>query len=199
MILATVKNVHVSQDPETLIGEWTSGAQIDADGSNGQNGKPFAYRYPDDDGLDRLEDAGWPHGSWRNVLLSDGSGHPLTDGNGNAYSSTAYSWSGRPYNTRYLDACSIPYIVINPTVRKHAHGVVVGCKCEVSYNGKTFGGVVGDVSGEDDIGELSIFYAQLLGIPDDARSGGVTEGVHFVFYAGTPAVINGETYRLIPA
>jgi Fungal chitosanase of glycosyl hydrolase group 75 len=199
MILATIKNVHVFQDPENQVGYWDSGAAVDADGSNGQNGKPFAYRYPDNDGLDSLSDAGYPNGSWGNVLLRDGSGHPLTDGNGNAYSSTAYSWPGRPYTTRYLDACSIPYIVINPIVRLHAHGVVLGCQCEVSYEGKTIGGVVGDVSGEDDIGELSVFYAQLLGIPDSPRTGGVTEGVHFVFYPGIPAVINGETYRLIPA
>src|SRR5580704_7122276 len=125
-VIATIGNVQVTQDPDGRV-HWTSGANIDADGANGQNGNPFAYRYPTNDGLDDIHgSAGYPNGSWQDILVNDGSGHPLTDGNGNAYSQTTYTWRGRSIAMRAVDATAVPYVVVNPHVRRNAKGVVIG-------------------------------------------------------------------------
>jgi hypothetical protein len=130
--VAKIKNVQVVQDDEGRV-YWTSRAAVDADGSNGQNGKPFAYR-ADDQGLDRLKDAGWPDGDWRNVLLDHGDNTPISDGNGNLYSATTYAWKSRPITTRYVDATTIPYVVVNPAVRRNTVGIVLGCRARVSFD-----------------------------------------------------------------
>jgi hypothetical protein len=44
-VIATIGKVQVTQEADGRV-HWTSGANIDADGANGQNGNPFAYRYP---------------------------------------------------------------------------------------------------------------------------------------------------------
>jgi hypothetical protein len=196
-VLADVKGVLVVQDDDSRV-HWTSGAAVDADGSNGQNGKRFAYR-ADDQGLDAFANAGWPNGSWRDVLIDNGDGKPKDDGNGNCYSQTTYAWKGRPINTRYVDATSVPYVVVNPIVRSRAAGVVIGCRARVTYKGASIDAVVADVSGPRDIGEISINAAQLLGIPDSPRNGGVSQGVLFEIWPGTAASLQGENYELQPA
>lgn len=178
---------------------WTSGAEIDADGANGQNGKPFAYRFPEDNGLDRLADAEYPHGGWRDILIDNGSGKPLTDGNGNAYSQTTYFWRGAPVHLRFVDAATVPYIVVNPHVRRNAVGTIMGCKATATYRGKTIDAVVADVSGPGDIGEISIAAAELLGIPSNARAGGVDSGVSYQLFPSVHAVVNNVTYTLLEA
>jgi len=199
-ILAVVKGVTVVQDDNDGRVHWRSGAAVDADGSNGQNGKPFAYR-EDNTGLDSNADAGWPNKSWRDVLVEDpeNPGHPTSDGNGNWYSRTTYTWQDRDLPTRYVDATSVAYVVVNPHVRMRATGVVIGCKARVTYKGKTVDAVVADVSGGADIGELSIAAAEALGIPPSPRSGGVNSGVTFELWPGQAAVVNDETYELQPA
>jgi hypothetical protein len=79
--LANINSVSVKQDSDGRV-HWLSGAAVDADGANGQQGNPFAYR-ADDHGLDALANAGWPNHGWRNVLLDDGHGAPTGDGRGN--------------------------------------------------------------------------------------------------------------------
>ena len=192
--LATIKNITVVQEDDGRV-HWTSAAAVDADGSNGQNGNDFAYR-ADDRGLDANANAGWPNGGWRNVLLDRGDGTPLNDGNGNWYSQTTYVWKGRPIATRYIDATTVPYVVVNPIVRRHAEGIVIGCRARISYNGQMIDAVVADVSGAGDIGELSIRAAQLLGIPDSPRHGGAQGAVQFELWPGIAAVLQGETYEL---
>ena len=198
-LIATIQNVTVYQDESTFRVFWTSGAAVDADGANGQVGKHFAYRYPSNDGLDTLSDAGWPNLSWTDVLYNDGSGHPLTDGYGNAYSKTSYTWRGATVAERAVDACSVPYVVVNPHVRSNARGVVMGCRAVVSHAGKSVEAVVADVSGGNDIGEISVAAAEALGINPSPRTGGVDSGVDFQLYPGTAAVINGVAYLLQPA
>ena len=195
--LANIKGVSVMQDDDGRV-YWTSGAAVDADGSNGQNGNRFAYR-ADDKGLDALSNAGWPNQGWRSVLIDDGHGTPTGDGQGNWYSMTTYAWKGRPLSTRYVDATTRPYIVVNPIVRLKAVGVVIGCRARVTYSGNSIDAVVADVSGAGDIGELSINAAQMLGIPDSPRTGGVADGVMFEMWPGTAASIQGEDYALEPA
>jgi hypothetical protein len=198
-VIATIQGIPVYQDESTFRVFWTSGAAVDSDGANGQNGKRFSYRYPDNDGLDRLADAGWPNGSWTDVLYNDGSGHPLTDGHGNAYSKTSYIWRGAAVAERAVDACSVPYVVVNPHVRLNARGVVMGCRAVVSHGNKSVEAVVADVSGGNDIGEISFAAAEALGINPSPRTGGVDSGVEFSLYPGTAAVINGVVYLLQPA
>lgn len=198
-ILAVIKGITVVQEPDGRV-HWQSGAAIDADGANGQNGKKFAYR-EDNTGLDANADAGWPNKSWRDVLVEDpqNPGHPTSDGNGNWYSRTTYTWKGRDLSNRYVDATTVPYVVVNPHVRQKAKGVVIGSKACVTYNNKTIDAVVADVSGGADIGEISIAAAELLGIPSSPKSGGVDIGVVFEFWPDQPANVNGEGYQLQPA
>ena len=198
-IIATIRSVRVIQEDDDRV-HWQSGAAVDADGANGQNGNPFAYRYPTNDGLDDIHgSAGYPNGSWQDILVDDGSGHPLTDGNGNAYSQTTYTWRGRSIAMRAVDATAVPYVVVNPHVRRNAKGVVIGRKAVISYQGNSVDAVVADVSGPNEIGEISIAAASALGIPSSPRRGGVDNGVQFELWPGTPAVVNGEAYLLQPA
>jgi hypothetical protein len=195
--LAKIKDIPVVQDDDGRV-HWKSGAAIDADGANGQNGNPFAYR-ADDKGLDAFANAGWPDKGWRNVLLDHGDGKPTSDGKGNWYSQTTYAWKGRPITTRFVDSTFVPYVVVNPLVRKKAVGIVIGCRALITYKKKSVEAVVADVSGASDIGELSIAAAQQLGIPESPRKGGVSKGVLFEFWPGSAAVLQGEIYELQPA
>jgi hypothetical protein len=195
-VIAKIRGVPVTQDDNGRV-HWQSGAAIDADGANGQNGNPFAYRYPTNDGLDDIHaSAGFPNGSWQDVLVDNGNGQPLTDVDGNAYSRTTYFWPGQPIATRAVDATAVPYIVVNPHVRRNARGVVIGSRARVTYQENSVEGVVADVSAPNDIGEISIAAARALDIPSDPRRGGVDGGVQFEFWPNTPAEINGEIYKL---
>jgi hypothetical protein len=197
--IARIGSVQVTQDDDDRV-HWQSGAAIDADGANGQNGNPFAYRFPTNDGLDDIHgSAGFPHGSWEDILVNDGSGRPLMDDNGNVYSQTTYTWPGRSIATRAVDATAVAYVVVNPHVRRNAKGVVIGCKAVVTYQGNSVDAVVADESVPKQIGEISIAAAKALGIPSSSRHGGVSNAVQFELWPGTPAVVNGETYLLQPA
>src|ERR1700722_5852131 len=71
-VIAWIGGIPVTQDDDDRV-HWQSGAAIDADGANGQNGNGFAYRYPTNDGLDDIHgSAGYPNGSWQDVLVNDG-------------------------------------------------------------------------------------------------------------------------------
>jgi Fungal chitosanase of glycosyl hydrolase group 75 len=195
-VIAVIGDVQVTQDPDNRV-YWQSGAAVDADGANGQNGNRFAYRFPDNDGLDDIKSsAGYPNGKWRDILVDDGNGKPLTDGNENAYSKTTYTWPGRSVADRAVDATAVPYVVVNPQVRMNARGIVIGCKAVVTYNGQSVDAVAADVSGGGQIGEISIAAAKALGIPSSPRDGGVDSGVQYSLWPGTPAVVSGETYLL---
>jgi hypothetical protein len=70
-VIATIRGIQVTQDDNGRV-HWQSGAAIDADGANGQNGNPFAYRYPINDGLDDIHgSAGFPSGDWPDILVND--------------------------------------------------------------------------------------------------------------------------------
>lgn len=202
----TIAKTLITQDPDLRV-HWNSGAAVDVDGANGQNGKRWAYRL-DNQGLDLLANAGWPKKSWRNVLVDDGAGHPQTDEHGNCYSSTTYRWRNRTLATRYVDATTVAYIVVNPIVRVGAKGIVIGCQGQLTWRGITIPAVVADVSGRADLGEASqAAIEQLLRASkryDEAtiqrmispRNGGIPDGVLFEFWPDQAAHINGETYEL---
>ena len=194
-----IQGITIVQEDDGRV-HWRSHATIDADGANGQNGNPFAYRL-DNKGLDDIHaSAGYPSGGWKNVLINDGAGHPLTDADGNCFSSTTYSWPGRTVATRYVDATFVAYVVVNPIIRIQARGVVIGCKARLTYKNTSIDAVVADVSERSAVGELSIAAGEALGFKDaTARDGGVDSGVTYEFWPGTAAVVNGETYLLQPA
>lgn len=198
MIIATNKAIDVTQGDDRRV-HWASGAAIDADGANGQNGNAVAYG-KNNKGLDYNKNAGHPNGGWRKVLLDSGSGQPLDDGHDSWFSQTTYTRKGPPIPTRYVDSTFVPYVVVSPIVRKHAAGIVIGCKARVTYNGKSIEAVVADVNGGKEIGKLSIAAATALGFKNvSPRNGGVSKGVQIEFWPGSPAHVNGETYELQPA
>ncbi len=202
----TIAGTTITQEAAGRV-YWTSRAAVDVDGANGQNGKPWAYRL-DNRGLDLLANAGWPNQSWRNVLIDDGAGHPQTDEHGNCYSSTTYRWRNRPLATRYVDAATIAYMVVNPIIRVAAQGIVIGCRGQLTWRGITIPVVVADVSGRSDLGEASraaveqliraskLYSEATIQRLISPRKGGIASGVTFEFWPDQAACINGETYEL---
>lgn len=195
--LATIEGVPVHWDGSRL--SWTSGANIDADGS------PRAYG-PNNTGLDWTANAGQP-GNWYGVA-TDHKGNPVIQGHDDPYpgmyvSTTAYERSGfDPHSpARYLDSEKVPYVVIPGKLRKKVPGIVLGCKAVVTNlkTNVTVEAVVGDVGPSNKIGELSIKAAELLGIPSGPKNGGTDKPILFYeVFPGVPAAVNGETFRLIP-
>jgi hypothetical protein len=174
-----------SSDPAPAI-FYKSGLAIDADG---------AYRayHPDDrSGLDSLSHAG-SHGRWW-ALVTDNdkpSGNPVVQGAsdpapGYYVSTTALSdpnIADIRNPRRYVDAATIPYIVLHPKALKNAQlgdfATVVNFQ-----NGKISGALVADVSAPNlPVGEGSIALADALGVNSNARTGGKPRGVGYVIYS----------------
>jgi hypothetical protein len=90
----------------------TSDVEIDADGA------PNAY-HPNDTGLDALANAGFPHGGWPSVLVTDpeNNGRPFVQRTGPFagffVSKTSLEDPNAPTTEprRYVDATAFPYIV----------------------------------------------------------------------------------------
>lgn len=109
------------------------------------------------------------------------------DGSGGAHgdkfheSETSLKLAGRS-----LNADAVRYIVVPPQIIRGVPPVVLGCLCEVSYNGTTAEAVVGDVGPHDRLGEMSRALAIALGIDSNPNTGGVDAPV--VEYLLTPGV-----------
>src|SRR5437868_7251723 len=154
----------------TIMYSWTHDAALgcytvtdcplncDGDGANGQTGGVACY-VPAGCGLpslDLLANAGSPGNWWG--LACDKYGNPYiqtsTDPAPGAYiSTTSYEIpflpdgvTRRPPNdpSRYLDAASVPFVVVPGAFVRGVPGVVEGCKCEVEYKGKVVAAMVGD-------------------------------------------------------
>jgi hypothetical protein len=83
---------------------------------------------------------------------------------------------------RFVDAASIPYVVLPPEGFKHAKlgdfASVVNLR-----NGKVAGAIIADESAPDlPMGEGSIALAKALGIDSNARSGGIEKEIKYVIY-----------------
>lgn len=203
--LATIAGVTVTQDSRKRV-EFTAGAQIDADGANGQSViegiAKWAYKL-DNTGLEDLRNGGYPNGGWRNIFPTNGSKPVILPG-GYMPSMTTYAWAGRTDNdpNKWVDSYGVPYIVVPPQVRRSAKGVVIGCKAIATNlkNGRTVECVVADIGPTNKIGELSIAAARALGINSNPRTGGTSEKIiKYELFPGKAAKINGEKYNLIPA
>ena len=172
-----------TSDVEAFI--YKAGMAIDADG---------AYRaYHSDNrlGLDSIEHAGHP-GNWWALATDTGepSGHPVVQGKNDPapgyYVSMTSLYDANIASEhdphRFVDAASIPYVVLPPKGFKHAQlgdfATVVNLQ-----NGKVAGAIVADQSAPElPMGEGSIALADALGISSDPRSGGIEKDVVYVIY-----------------
>lgn len=88
------------------------------------------------------------------------------------------------------------YIVVPPLVVKSVAPVVLGCKANVTFRGKTCTAVVGDLGPRTKAGEISRAAAIALGINPSPVSGGVDEiEVDYEIFPGIAA----DGYELQPA
>jgi len=175
-----------SSDVDAFVFE--AGLAVDADGA-------FRAYHPDNrSGLDAIEHAGYP-GNWWALATDNGkpSGHPVVQGKtdpapGYYVSMTALFDSGNANEhdpRRFVDAASIPYVVLPPAGLKHASlgdfATVINRR-----NGKVSGAIVADESAPKvKMGEGSMALARALGIDSNPRSGGIGRGIAYVIYPGS--------------
>jgi hypothetical protein len=96
----------------------------------------------------------------------------------------------------YVDAETVPYVVVPPMIVRGTVGIVRGCRARVSYRGKQVDCVVADLGPANKIGELSIAAARALGLPSSPRHGGTEEPeVLYELWPGQAA----PGFELIPA
>ena len=161
---------------------FTADADIDADGANGQNGAPAAYMVGDQ-GTEALANGGMKildgkvvcAKNWaRDIVLLGEDNEPRVFPGGIIASTTWYAIPGKSREdpAAYVDAETIPYIVVPPLIIQKTTGVVRGCAARVTWNGRSVECVVADRGPRNKIGELSIAAARAVGIPSSPRTGG---------------------------
>ena len=183
-VIATISKTEVHYDSADNNIFWTSGMNIDADGS------PRAYHPVSDSGLDALANAGHKGDWWGIVTLK---GEPVVQGSddpvpGFYISCTALVCPGK-HDTdcaRYVNSDSIPFIVI-PAVKSVQQYAKLGDIASVKNlrNGKSCYAICADVGPKDKIGEGSIYLAAQLGIPSSPRTGGVKDSVSWRVFIGS--------------
>jgi hypothetical protein len=167
---------------------YEAGLAVDADGA-------FRAYHPNNWlGLDTIEHAGRP-GNWWALATDTGepSGRPVVQGKsdpapGYYVSMTSLFDEANPNERdphRFVDAASIPYVVLPPVGLKHAtlgdFATVVNLR-----NGKVAAAIVADESAPElKMGEGSIALAVALGINSNPRNGGIDHGVAWVIYSGS--------------
>lgn len=184
-IIGTISN----EDFSSTITEEADGrvhfladADIDADGANGQNRAPAAYK-ADDSGTELLANGGMKivggkvicaHSWARDIVILGEDNQPKIFLGGIIASMTWYRHPSKPPGdpAAYVDAETIPYIVVPPLIIQETLGVVRGCKARVTCRGKSVDCVVADKGPSNKIGELSIAAARAIGLPSSPRSGG---------------------------
>lgn len=184
-ILGTITNEGYScQIKEESDGRvhYMADGDIDADGANGQNGQKPAYK-ADDSGSEFLANGGMKivHGkvicahSWaRDIVILGSDNEPKVFRGGIIASKTWYRHPAKLMGdpAAYVDAETVPYIVVPPLIIQKTTGVVRGCKARITWKGKTVDCVVADRGPANKIGELSIAAARAVGMPSSPRSGG---------------------------
>ncbi len=177
---------------------FTADADIDADGANGQNGAAAAYMV-DDRGTEFLANGGMKMSggkvicakNWaRDIVLLDTDNEPKVFAGGIIASTTWYAEPGKPRNdpAAYVDAETVPYIVVPSLIIQKTIGAVRGCKARVTWKGRSVDCVVADKGPRDKIGELSIAAARAVGMPSSPRTGGTTlADVLYELWPGQPA------------
>jgi len=164
---------------------YQAGMAVDADGAY------RAYHPNDSMALDALEHAGYPANWW--ALATDTgtpSGRPVLQGQNDPapgfYVSMTSLFDASIIDERnprrFVDAATVPYVVLPPEGFKHARlgdfATVLNLR-----NGKVAGAIIADESAPDlPMGEGSIALARVLGIDPDPRSGGVEKGIAYVIF-----------------
>jgi hypothetical protein len=185
---------------------FTADADIDADGANGQNGGPAAYT-DDDSGTEYLANGGMKRRNgkvvcaedWaRDIVILDQDDEPRVFPGGIIASMTWYRHPGKEADdpATYVDAETVPYIVVPPIIIQATEGVVRGCKARVTWKGTSVDCVVADKGPRNKIGELSIAAARALGLPSSPKAGGTDEPE--ILYELWPGIA-APGYELQPA
>lgn len=171
----------ITEDDDGRV-HFLADADIDADGANGQNGGPAAYKV-DDSGTELLANGGMKivqgkvicAKSWaRDIVILDVDNEPKVFPGGIIASMTWYRHPGklRSDPAAYVDSETVPYIVVPPLIIQKTAGIVRGCKARVTWKGRSVEGVVADKGPSNKIGELSIATARAIGLPASPRNGG---------------------------
>jgi hypothetical protein len=179
---------------------------IDADGANGQNGKIAAYK-SDNTGSELLANGGMKivsgkvicaHSWARDVVIIGTDNEPKIFPGGIIASKTWYRHPGKLAGdpAAYVDAETVPYIVVPPLIIQETAGVVRGCKARITYKGISVDCVVADRGPAKKIGELSIAAARAVGLPSSPRHGGTEKAE--ILYELFPGVA-APGYVLQPA
>ena len=141
---------------------------------------------------------------WWNVLVPDPHDprRPFVDKDGFCISMTSYQRYAfeQTDRRRYVNAETVPYAVPPGRVRRLCRGVLLGCQAGITHlpTKRSIDCVTADLSGNS-IGEASLAAAQFFDPELSARPGDDRPNYLYEFLPNTPAVINGEQYRLIPA
>jgi hypothetical protein len=198
-IIGTITNegfsCDIHEDDDGRV-HFTADADIDADGANGQNGAKPAYKV-DNTGSEHLANGGMAIKNGKVVCVSPGArgivilgsdNEPKVFPGGLIASKTWYKHPGIPASDpkAYVDAETVPYIVVPPLIVQETEGVVRGCKARVTFNGKTVDCVVADKGPAKKTGELSIAAARAIGINPNPRIGGREKAD--VFYELWPGI-----------
>ncbi len=191
--------MNVYQDADKRI-HYIADMSVDVDGAKHSyrldNRKPPA--------LDDIHaSAGYPDGSWQNVLVRDPKNPhvPYVDLEGFCVSMTSYYREDFSYTDRHrwVDAEAVPYMVLPGSIRQLAKGVCLGCKARMTRttDGVFEEGVYADSSGSN-IGECSLKSAHRFGSQWNANNGDERQIYLYEFFPDVPALVNGEQFRLIP-
>ncbi len=93
----------------------------------------------------------------------------------------------------YLDAATLPYVVVPGTSSKWNYktaGIKMGTVVAVIYDGKVEYGIVGDIGPTSIVGEASYAMAKSLGVNPNPSTGGVASGVTYIFFPGATGVVS---------
>ena len=185
---------------------FTAGASIDADGANGQNGRPVAYM-ADDLGTEALANGGMKiekgrvicAKNWaRDIVILGNDSEPRIFTGGLIASKTWYKHPEKASDdpSAYIDSETVAYIAVPPIIINKTSGIVCGCKARATFNGTSIDCVVADQGPANKIGELSIAAARALNISSSPRDGGLIEPqVLYEIWPGTAA----PGFKLQPA
>jgi len=186
-LVCTIAGKPIMQAEDGSV-QFVSELCIDADGS------PRAYG-PNGQGLDHLENAGYP-GNWWGIV-TDKEGYPVLQGANDPcpgfYISTT-SLQHKEFETtnphRYIDSEQVPFIVVPGPVARLARGIVLGCRAEIlcQSTGARVSAVVADIGPATHLGEASIAAAKGLCINADPKTGGSSiKEFRYTFWPGKAA------------
>jgi hypothetical protein len=172
----------VIREDDDLRVFFTADGDIDADGANGQNGAPVAYK-ADNSGTEDLANGGMKIKNGKVICVSDGAREIVITGpdkeprifpGGIIASKTLYKHPGKADDdpAAYVDSETVPYIVVPPVIIKRTAGIVCGCKARVTRGNKSVDCVVADKGPRNKIGELSIAAARAIDLNPSPRHGG---------------------------